>query len=55
VILLAILLFWFGCGTISLILLKKEELPPIYKVLLFMEGLIGLLFIVFLKGGKNEK
>ncbi len=54
-ILLIIVLIWLGCGLLSLALLKKENLPLTYKVLLVMEGLIGLLFILFFKGGKNEK
>ncbi|MBP8612761.1 MAG: hypothetical protein KBI30_02015 [Candidatus Atribacteria bacterium] len=41
---------WFLGGIVTNILLRKEKLEPIYRVLLFFEGLLGLMFYLLFKG-----
>jgi hypothetical protein len=53
VIVLLIIILWFACGFLSLYLLRRDNLPPVYRVLLVMEGLLGLIFILIFKGGKG--
>ncbi|BAL81200.1 hypothetical protein [Caldisericum exile] len=48
--LIVIIILWIVSGILTNILLKKEKLPPLYRVLLFLEGLIGLLFYLMFKG-----
>jgi len=40
---------WFICGILSNIIVRKENLSPGYHVLLFLEGFIGLLFLLVFK------
>ncbi|MFU2157909.1 MULTISPECIES: hypothetical protein [Caldisericum] len=47
---IVIISIWFVTGILTNILLRKEKLPPLYRVLLFLEGLIGLLFYLMFKG-----
>jgi len=46
---------WFIGGLISLLILRRFKLPPIYRFLLFIEGLIGLIFVLIFKGTIDEK
>jgi len=46
---------WFLGGLISLLILRRFKLPPIYRFLLFIEGLIGLIFVLIFKGTIDEK
>jgi|GEM_PF-1117688 len=48
--LLVFVIVWIISGIITNILLRKEKLPPLYRFLLFLEGLIGLLFYLMFKG-----
>jgi len=47
-----IVAIWFACGFLNLFILRRENLPPIYKILLVLEGFVGLIFILIFKGGK---
>ncbi len=53
--LIIVLTLWFLGGFISLVVLRRYKLPMLYKILLFIEGLLGLLFILFFKGTINDK
>ncbi|MEA3313184.1 MAG: hypothetical protein U9Q18_02265 [Caldisericota bacterium] len=46
---------WFTCGIISNIIAKEENLSSGYRFLLFLEGFIGLSFLLIFKDKKNEK
>lgn len=52
--LIVILIVWFLCGIVSNIILRKSKLPPLYKLLLLLEGAIGLL-LLFIYKGSSEK
>ena len=45
-----IVILWVLSGITTNILLRKEKLEPIFRVLLFLEGFIGLLFYLLFKG-----
>lgn len=50
IFLLMIIILWVISGIVTNILLRKEKLPPLYRFLLFLEGLVGLLFYLLFKG-----
>jgi hypothetical protein len=47
---LIIISVWFLGGIISLVLSSRYKLPFTYKLLLFLEGVIGLIFLLFFRG-----
>lgn len=48
-----VIIIWVLSGIFTNILLRKEKLPPLFRVLLFLEGFIGLLFYLMFKGAGN--
>lgn len=47
---IVLIIVWIVSGLLTNVLLRNEKLPPLYRVLLFLEGLIGLLFYLMFKG-----
>lgn len=50
----SIILVWLIAGLISNCILRNEKLPLLYRILLLVEGLLGIFFIlVFRKPQKH--
>lgn len=45
-----LIVIWIISGILTNILLRKEKLPPLFRILLFLEGIIGLFFYLMFKG-----
>lgn len=52
-VVLILVVVWIISGIITNILLRKEKMPPLFRVLLFLEGLIGLIFYLLFKGAEG--
>jgi len=52
--LLWIVAAWFICGILSNVLTKKTKLSFSYRLLLLLEGAIGLIFLMIFKEEMNK-
>lgn len=40
-----LIVIWLFCGVISNLLMRHQSLPKLFRILLLLEGLLGLIFI----------
>ncbi len=51
---LVIVVAWLLFGLASNILLRKEKMPFLFRLLLLVEGLLGLVFALVMKQGRRK-